>query len=101
MPGSYKWSVILRFPHPNPIYTSLLPIRATFPAHLILRSDQPNSYLCLCILSHGVRETSVCLCWTYDAGASGSHSECTVFTVTPSTGTDFHWHVTEITYDTG
>ena len=36
MPGSFKWSATLRFPHPNPIYTSLLPIRATCPAHLIL-----------------------------------------------------------------
>jgi hypothetical protein len=48
-------------------------------------------YPYLRILSHGVSESFLCLCWTYDAGgASGSHSECTVFTVTPSTGSDFH-----------
>ena len=35
-PGSSKWSPILGFPHHNPIYTSLLPIRATCPAYLIL-----------------------------------------------------------------
>ena len=35
-PGSPKWSLSLRFPHRNPVYTSPLPIRATCPAHLIL-----------------------------------------------------------------
>jgi len=35
-PGSFKWSLSLRFPQQNPIYTSPLPIRATCPAHLIL-----------------------------------------------------------------
>ena len=34
MPGSSKWSLSLRFPHQNPVHTSLLPIRATRPAHL-------------------------------------------------------------------
>jgi len=33
---SSKWSLFLRFPHYSPLCTSLLPIRATFPAHLIL-----------------------------------------------------------------
>ena len=32
-PGSPKWSLSLRFPHP--VYASPLPIRATCPAHLI------------------------------------------------------------------
>jgi hypothetical protein len=36
MPGSPKWSLSLRLPHPNPVYTSPLPIRATCPTHLIL-----------------------------------------------------------------
>jgi hypothetical protein len=36
MPWSSKWSLSLRFPHQNPVYTSPLPIRATCPAHLIL-----------------------------------------------------------------
>jgi len=35
-PGSCKWSLSLWFPHQNPVYTSLLPIRATCPAHVIL-----------------------------------------------------------------
>ena len=36
MPGSPKWSLSFRSPHQNPKYASPLPIRATFPAHLIL-----------------------------------------------------------------
>jgi hypothetical protein len=35
-PWSPMWSLSLRFPHQNPVYTSPLPIRATYPAHLIL-----------------------------------------------------------------
>jgi hypothetical protein len=35
MPRSSEWSVFFKFPHQNPVYTSLLPIRATCPAHLI------------------------------------------------------------------
>ena len=34
-PGSSKWSVSLSFPHQNPVCTSLLPIHATCPTHLI------------------------------------------------------------------
>jgi hypothetical protein len=36
MPGSSKWSLSFGFPHQNPIYTSPIPIHATYPAHLIL-----------------------------------------------------------------
>ena len=36
MPGSPKWSLSLRFPHQNPVYASRLPVRAAFPADLIL-----------------------------------------------------------------
>jgi hypothetical protein len=35
-PGSPKWSPSLRSPHQNRVCTSLSPIRATCPAHLIL-----------------------------------------------------------------
>jgi len=35
-PGSSKWSLSLRFPYQNPIYTHLSLMRATCPAHLIL-----------------------------------------------------------------
>ena len=35
-PGSPKRSLSLRFPHQNPVYASLLPIRATWAAYLIL-----------------------------------------------------------------
>jgi hypothetical protein len=38
---------------------------------------------------------------TYDIGNSGSHSECTVLTVTLSVGSDSYRHVTEVTYETG
>ena len=34
-PGSSKWCLSLRFPHQHPVYTSPLPIPATYPAHLI------------------------------------------------------------------
>jgi hypothetical protein len=98
--GSFKWSVTLRFPHRKPIYTSPLPYVLHAPPisfFSILAPEYP--YL---RISHGVSESFPCLCWTYDGGGtSGRHSECTVFTVTPSTGSDFHWHVTENTYDTG
>ena len=36
MPGPSTWSLSIRFPHQNPVYTSTLSIRATCPAHLIL-----------------------------------------------------------------
>jgi len=36
MPGSPKWSLSFRFHHQNPVYASPSPIRATFPAQLIL-----------------------------------------------------------------
>jgi len=35
-PGSSKWSFSIRFPHQNPVRTSLLPLRATCPYHLSL-----------------------------------------------------------------
>ena len=35
-PKSLKWSLSLRFPHQNPVYTSTLPVRATCSVHLIL-----------------------------------------------------------------
>jgi len=35
-PGSSKWSLSLKFPQQNPVYTSHLPVRATHTAHLIL-----------------------------------------------------------------
>ena len=35
-PGPSKWSLSLRVPHQNPVYTSPLPIRATCLAHLTL-----------------------------------------------------------------
>src|SRR5215510_2807360 len=34
--GFPQWPLFLRFPHHHPVHPSLLPIRATCPAHLIL-----------------------------------------------------------------
>jgi hypothetical protein len=36
MPGFYKWSISLRFPHQNPVYASLLPHTRYMPRYLIL-----------------------------------------------------------------
>ena len=36
MPRFPQWSLSLRFPHQDPIHPPLSPIRATYPAHLIL-----------------------------------------------------------------
>jgi hypothetical protein len=36
MPRYPQWSLSLRFPHQNPVHVSLLPIRGTCPAYLIL-----------------------------------------------------------------
>ena len=35
MPGTSKWSLSLSSPHQNPVYTSTLPIHATYPTNLI------------------------------------------------------------------
>jgi hypothetical protein len=35
-PGASKWSLFLRFPNQNPLYSYSPPKRATYPAHLIL-----------------------------------------------------------------
>jgi len=36
MPGSFEWSLFLKFPHHQPVCTSPPPIHATYPVHLIL-----------------------------------------------------------------
>jgi hypothetical protein len=35
-PGSFQWSLSLRFPYQTPVHASPFPIRATCPTHLIL-----------------------------------------------------------------
>ena len=55
-PASPKWSLSLRFPHQNPVYASLLPIRATCPAHLIL------DFITRTILGEEYRSLSSSLC---------------------------------------
>jgi len=42
MPGFSKWFLSLRIPHENPVYASPIPIRAIFPAHLILDFISPT-----------------------------------------------------------
>ena len=42
MPGSSKWSLSLRFPHQNPVYTSPLPPNVSCPSHSSL-FDHPNN----------------------------------------------------------
>jgi len=44
-PVSSKWSLSLTFPHQDPVYTSTPPIRATYPAYLILLDLSPEQYL--------------------------------------------------------
>ena len=36
MPGSFEWSLFLKFPHQHPVCTTPLPRHTTCPAHLIL-----------------------------------------------------------------
>jgi len=57
MPGSSKRSVSVRFPHQNPVYTSPLPIRTTFPTHLIL-----HDFITRKILGEEYRSLSSSLC---------------------------------------
>ena len=56
-PGSPKQSLFLKFPHQNPVYTSLFPIRSICPAHLILLD-----FITRTILGEGYRSLSSPLC---------------------------------------
>ena len=42
---SPQWSLSFRFPHQDPIHPLSSPIRATFPAHLILLDYSPYTYI--------------------------------------------------------
>ena len=55
-PESPKWSPSLRFPNQTPLYTSLLPIRATCPAHLF------SIFITRTILGEEYRSLSSLLC---------------------------------------
>jgi len=56
-PGSPKWSLSVRFPHQNPVFTSSLPIRAICPAHLIL-----PDFITRTVLGKEYRSWSCSLC---------------------------------------
>jgi len=56
-PGSPKWSFFLKFYHQNPVHASPLPIRATFPVHLIL-----HDFVTGTILGEKYRSLSSSLC---------------------------------------
>ena len=56
-PGSPKPSLSLRLPHQNPVYASLLPISATYPAHFILLD-----FITRTILGEEYRSLSSSLC---------------------------------------
>ena len=57
MPWSPQWSLSLRFPHQNHLYTSTLSIRATCPTHLIL-----VNFITRTILGEQYRSLSSSLC---------------------------------------
>jgi len=57
MPGSPKWSLSLRFPHQNPVYTSPHPMHATWPANFILLD-----FITQTILGEKYRSLSSTLC---------------------------------------
>ena len=68
VPGSFNWSLSLRFPHQNPVHASPLPKHATCPTHLIfldlitrtILGEQYRSLSCsLCSFLHSPVSSSL------------------------------------------
>ena len=67
MTGSFKCSLSLRFPHQNPVYSSLRPIRTTCTAHLIFLD-----FLTRTVLSEEYRSWSSSLCKFFHSPVTSS-----------------------------
>ena len=67
-PVSRKWSLNIRFPHQNPVYTFPVPIRATCSAFLIL-----NYFIPRIILGERSRSLSFSICSNKAAHLSSNY----------------------------
>ena len=94
-PVSPKWSLSLRFLHQNPVQTSLLPIRASCPAHLILLD-----FITRKIFGEKTRSFSSSLC-SFQHSLLGNLCMTIHYLVFRTLPNLPHSHVTLTTYVTG
>jgi hypothetical protein len=64
-PGSPKWSLSLRVPHLNPVYTSIVTKRVTCPAHLILLTPINRTIILVSSTDHYAPHYVIA--WTHSA----------------------------------